>query len=181
MADELDLRLEQEYFDRAWSERERKRTTLRGAALAAAGSIKTVAEVKRASDRILDSLGGPDEAVAFGRFDLAEEPYYVGRHVISTEDRDLLVISWRAPAARPFYQASHADPCGAVLRRQFTTDRNKIIDFDEIVFADLARRVDEITAPERWASTTRCFGISIRTAPARCATSSRRSTPPSTS
>jgi DNA helicase IV len=143
MADALDIGLEQEYFDRAWSERE-------GAAKAAAGPTKTMAEVKRASDRVLDSLGRSDEAVAFGRFDLADGSYYVGRHVISTEDRDLLVINWRVPAAQPFYMASHADPSGVILRRQFTTDRNTIIDFDEIVFADLARRVEEITAPERW-------------------------------
>ncbi|MER7503277.1 AAA family ATPase [Nonomuraea pusilla] len=66
----------------------------------------------------------PDTPLFFGRLDRAggddlPGTIYVGRrHVHDTASRPL-VIDWRAPVSRAFYQASPADPMGVVRRRRF--------------------------------------------------------------
>ena len=45
------------------------------------------------------------------------QPRYIGRIGLRDDDRDSLLIDWRAPAAAVFYQATAADPQGVVRRR----------------------------------------------------------------
>ncbi|GGO20832.1 DNA helicase [Microbispora rosea subsp. aerata] len=66
----------------------------------------------------------PDAPLFFGRLDRAAEDdlpstVYVGRRHVHDEDSRPLVIDWRAPISRAFYQASPADPMGVELRRRF--------------------------------------------------------------
>ena len=77
------------------------------------------------------------------------ERVYLGKHAISDDERNKLVINWKADAALAYFQASYDDPCGVTRRRKFVTDRNKVTDFDEIVFAELAQAVGEITEADR--------------------------------
>ncbi|MCT9933302.1 AAA family ATPase [Planotetraspora sp. A-T 1434] len=44
---------------------------------------------------------------------------YVGRRHVHDDNSRALVIDWRAPVSRAFYQASPADPMGITLRRRF--------------------------------------------------------------
>ncbi|MFD2082890.1 DNA helicase IV [Actinopolymorpha cephalotaxi] len=149
--DSSELRLEQTYFDRAWGERERKREVLRSAPMAAAGPISGTALIKRAAERAIEALGAPGDSVAFGRFDdSAGDTYYIGRHLINTEDRDCLVINWQSPAAMPYYKATHDDPCDVRLKRSFNTHANKVLNYEDMLFADLAQRVEELSGSERW-------------------------------
>ena len=141
---------EQAHFDAAWDERERKRANLKQAHHAAGGPNKGVGQVRKAAARELERLGGPDDPVAFGRFDVDGEPVYIGNHVISTDDRDLLVINWQARGAEPFYRATVKDPLGVTRKRTYRTDRNTVTDFDEVIFARLAEQIDELTGPEQW-------------------------------
>ncbi|MFE4971977.1 HelD family protein [Kitasatospora sp. NPDC056651] len=71
----------------------------------------------------------PESPSFFGRLDFADtaeagdhrgQRYYVGRQRIS-EDPTVppLVVDWRAPVSRAFYQASAHDPLGLVRRRRF--------------------------------------------------------------
>ncbi len=150
MADLLELKLEQDYFDRAWEHRERMRRNLTDAPAAAAGPIAQAAQVREAAQRKLAQIAGPNEPIAFGRFNTQDEQFYIGKHAISNEERDILVINWQMPIAEPYYKASYADPLGVMLKRSFTTEGNKVVDFDDIVFADLAAKVAELTEPERW-------------------------------
>src|SRR4051794_15934569 len=109
-AQPTEIKLEQEHFDIAWEARERKRRTLKDPPAAAAGSRAAASAVKRGADRILESLGAPDEAVAFGRFDLADgEVVYVGKHLITDDARTALVINWQAPFAAPYFEARYDD------------------------------------------------------------------------
>jgi len=61
------------------------------------------------------------ERLCFARIDLVDGgPTYIGREAVYGETAsDLLAISWQAPAAAPFYQASRGDPLGLRLRRRF--------------------------------------------------------------
>jgi hypothetical protein len=143
---------EQKYFDAAWEAREASRCTLLQAGAASGGPKKVAAAVNRAAQEVIAKLGSPDEAVAFGRIDLGEETLYVGTRAITDDDMDLLVINWQAPAAQAFYEATVEAPLGVKLKRSFSCDRNQITDFADVVFADLAQRVANLTATpeETW-------------------------------
>ncbi|KGN29461.1 hypothetical protein N802_13625 [Knoellia sinensis KCTC 19936] len=149
---ELVLKREQAHFDDAWLAREATRATLSDAGSASGGPRKVAAAVKNAADERLQRLGGSDDAVAFGRVDVGDDVLYIGNHAITNDDFDLLVVNWQAPAARPYFEATFANPLGATLRRTFQCERNTIQGFDDVVFEDLARRVAQLdaSAEEVW-------------------------------
>jgi len=83
------------------------------------GLVERDAMVFQAAKRIA-TLNAAHEGLVFGRLDLAkadEDPRYIGRIGLRDENRDSLLIDWRAPAAAVFYQATAADPQGVVRRR----------------------------------------------------------------
>lgn len=66
----------------------------------------------------------PDAPLFFGRLDRAAGDdlpgtIYIGRRHVHDDRSRPLVIDWRAPVSRAFYQAGPADPMGVVLRRRF--------------------------------------------------------------
>ncbi len=66
----------------------------------------------------------PDTPLFFGRLDRdagddLPATVYVGRRHVHDGNSRPLVIDWRAPVSRAFYQASPADPMGVRLRRRF--------------------------------------------------------------
>ncbi|GAA1915388.1 HelD family protein [Nocardioides marmoribigeumensis] len=144
-----EIKLEQDYFDRAWEAREDTRRTLSSAHEAAAGGRAAASAVNKGAKERLAKLADPDEPVAIGRFDQEDETWYVGRHAISDDESNLLVINWQAPAAAPYFQASVDDPCGVLRRRKFETDRNRVVSFEEAIFAELAAAVGGLTEAQR--------------------------------
>lgn len=135
---------EQEHFDTAWDARERARANLGVAHQSAAGNNKIVGEVKRAAEQALSRLGEEDEAVAFGRIDLEAETFYIGRHAITSDERDLLVLNWQVPAVAPYFTATIQDSQGVQKKRQFQTEMNEVRDFEDITFAEIAVAVDDL-------------------------------------
>nr|WP_271219692.1 AAA family ATPase [Streptosporangium carneum] len=70
---------------------------------------------------LADHSGTP---LFFGRLDRAAgddlpETVYVGRRHVHDDRSRPLVIDWRAPVSRAFYQASPSDPMGVTRRRRF--------------------------------------------------------------
>ncbi|MFI7686446.1 HelD family protein [Streptomyces griseoaurantiacus] len=69
----------------------------------------------------------PEGPLFFGRLDFAEDApghagqsYHIGRLRLSTDPAaPPLVVDWRAPVSRAFYQASVAEPQGVAVRRRF--------------------------------------------------------------
>jgi DNA helicase IV len=83
------------------------------------GLVERDAMVFQAAKRIA-TLNAAHEGLVFGRLDLkdpTEAPRYIGRIGLRDENRDTLLIDWRAPAASVFYQATPAEPQGVVRRR----------------------------------------------------------------
>ncbi len=86
------------------------------------GLVERDAMVFQAAKRIA-TLNAAHEGLVFGRLDLdpsrtpGERPRYIGRIGLRDEQRDSLLIDWRAPAAAVFYQATAADPQGLLRRR----------------------------------------------------------------
>jgi DNA helicase IV len=84
------------------------------------GLVERDAMVFQAAKRIAQ-LDAAHEGLVFGRLDLVPEldpePRYIGRIGLRDEQRDSLLIDWRAPAAAVFYQATAAEPHDVVRRR----------------------------------------------------------------
>jgi DNA helicase IV len=83
------------------------------------GLVERDAMVFQAAKR-LATLNAAHEGLVFGRLDLGVEgegPRYIGRIGLRDDNRDSLLVDWRAPAAAVFYQATAADPQGVVRRR----------------------------------------------------------------
>jgi len=81
-----------------------------------------------------------DERLAFGRLDFAatatEESVlrYIGRIGLRDEDQHPLLLDWRVPQARAFYQATAANPLGARARRHLTSKGRQITRIDDEIF-----------------------------------------------
>ncbi len=91
----------------------------------------------RALFKEMRRLGIADNGLCFGRLDaLSGERAYIGRIGIFDKDDDYepLLTDWRAPAARPFYTATGANPENMRRRRQFHTRGRRVVDFtDEVL------------------------------------------------
>ncbi|TPW93942.1 AAA family ATPase, partial [Schumannella luteola] len=77
--------------------------------------------------------------VCLGRMVAADgsEPVYVGRLSLADADGTRLLVDWRAPAAEPFFAATHADPMGLASRRRYRWTRGRVTDYwDEVFTAD---------------------------------------------
>ena len=86
----------------------------------------------------LAQLNGVEERLVFGRLDLDDGARrYVGRLGVSDSDQVPLLTDWRAPAARPFYQATAASSDGVVLRRHLQTRGRQVVSIeDDLLDAD---------------------------------------------
>jgi DNA helicase IV len=91
--------------------------------------------LKRLAD--LD-LGGA--SLVFGRIDRsAESPdaiesFHIGRLAVADEDREPVVVDWRAPVAEPFYRATGRSPMGLVRRRHFAVEGRRLLGIEDELF-----------------------------------------------
>ncbi len=85
----------------------------------------------------LSQLRAVEDRLCFGLFDTRDAARrYVGRIGLSDEERQQLLVDWRAPAARLFYQATAAAP-GDVVRRRHLTTRGRSVTAVEDEVLDL--------------------------------------------
>lgn len=142
-----ELSQEQKYFDDAWLHREEMRTAAAAVPQAAANS-GAAAHMRKHSQARLAQLGSSEEQVAFGRIDDdSGETLYIGRHTIFDDSSEVLVVNWQAPAAIPYFEASHEDPRGLQRRRSFECDGNTVKEFTDLIFAQLALAIESLDAP----------------------------------
>lgn len=89
-------------------------------------------------------LRSAEHSLCFGRIDSTEgDAFHIGRVSLRTDDGNLLLIDWRAEAARPFYSATMAAPMGVRRRRHLRLDGRRVIDVnDEILDGTSPREGD---------------------------------------
>ena len=96
----------------------------------------------------------PDTPLFFGRLDYgataetgtaetSTESFHIGRRHVHDPAGTPVVIDWRAPVSRPFYQASRDDPMGLVLRRRFGFSGGELTAFEDERFGP----AQPVTAP----------------------------------
>ncbi len=93
--------------------------------------------LKRLAD--LD-LGGA--SLVFGRIDRsaespdAVESFHIGRLAVADEDREPVVVDWRAPVAEPFYRATGRSPMGLLRRRHFAVEGRTLLGIEDELFGE---------------------------------------------
>jgi DNA helicase IV len=119
-----DLPAEQTYLDHAYECLDRMRQallrTVDAAAIGADGADIAAERIGAWVDRRLAAYEAAEQVLCFGRIDVdsVENSLYVGRRWVHDDD-GVVVVNWQAPAARPFYTATPAEPHGVTLRRRF--------------------------------------------------------------
>jgi hypothetical protein len=63
------------------------------------------------------------------------DPLYIGRLGLTDSAGRQLLIDWRAPAAEPFFAATHAHPMDLISRRRYRWASGRIIDYWDEVFS----------------------------------------------
>jgi DNA helicase IV len=93
----------------------------------------------------LAQLEAVEDRLAFGRVDLrGGTRRYIGRLGLSDDEQTQLLVDWRAPAARGFYQATAASP-GEIVRRRHLATRGRRVTGVE----DEALDLDSMDAGQR--------------------------------
>ncbi|MGZ4480554.1 MAG: HelD family protein, partial [Nocardioidaceae bacterium] len=135
---EQEISHEQQFVDRVY--RQLEQSTKNAEALAKegygrgrlgheGGLVERDAMVFQAARRIA-TLNAAHEGLVFGRLDLRdgeEPPRYIGRIGLRDENRDSMLVDWRAPAAAVFYQATAHDPQGVVRRRVLRCTGGRVV------------------------------------------------------
>ncbi len=148
-----DLPSEQAYVDQAYASLDRMRETLLQTSGAAATEVSAEWIEKWATTR-LRTFEDAERGLCFGRIDSEEaaDPIYVGRRWVHDDDQGALIVNWQAPAARPFYTATPAEPHGVTLRRRFRARGRTLTGIsDEALdgsLADAASAVDDFLLEE---------------------------------
>ena len=110
------------------------------------GLVERDAMVFQAAKRIA-TLNAAHEGLVFGRLDLSvegEKARYIGRIGLRDEQRDTLLIDWRAPAAAVFYQATAADPQGVLRRRVLRCTGARVVAVEDDLLDPDSPRADAI-------------------------------------
>ena len=145
-----DLAAEQAYLDHAYRCLERARQdAFRMRALTEVGRGGTH-QARYERDVIdeaivsrLSQLELRDAALVFGRIDREAtaadgapgvESFHIGRIAVADEEREPVVIDWRAPVAEPFYRATGRDPMGLVRRRHFSVRGRQLLAIEDELF-----------------------------------------------
>ena len=147
-----DLPAEQAYVDHAYECLDHMREVLIRTAGAAATEVAAEA-IEAWATRRLAGYEDAERALCFGRIDSDgfADPLYVGRRWVDDDD-GVVVVNWQAPAARPFYTATPAEPHGVTLRRRFRSSGRTLTGIsDEALdgsLADAAAAVDDFLLEE---------------------------------
>jgi DNA helicase IV len=149
MTQHPDLAQEQAYVDHAYECLERTREDawkLRDLTESGTGGTFQARYERNAFDEVLlqrlTQLDLGQAALVFGRIDRAPndgevpESFHIGRLAVADENRDPIVIDWRAPVAEPFYRATGRDAMGLARRRHFSTEGRRVLALEDELFGE---------------------------------------------
>jgi DNA helicase IV len=83
------------------------------------------------AERLRSLAADPGVPPFFGRTDTATETFHIGRRHVRDDAGDPVVIDWRAPMSRPFYQATALDPQGLERRRRFGFSGGELTGYED--------------------------------------------------
>ncbi len=83
------------------------------------------------SRRVAELADDPTTPLFFGRLDIEESIYHIGRRHVTDDAGEPMVLDWRAPLSRAFYRASVRDPQGVSTRRRFGFVKGELTSFED--------------------------------------------------
>jgi DNA helicase IV len=83
------------------------------------------------SRRIAELADDPNTPLFFGRLDIDDDRFHIGRRHVTDATGEPMVLDWRAPISRRFYQASVKDPQDVTTRRRFGFVRGELTSFED--------------------------------------------------
>jgi DNA helicase IV len=83
------------------------------------------------SRRVAELADDPSTPLFFGKLDIEESHYHVGRRHVTDDAGEPMVLDWRAPLSRSFYRASVRDPQGVSTRRRFGFVKGELTSFED--------------------------------------------------
>src|SRR6478735_295318 len=131
---------EQAYVDRLYARLDalRARTATELAAVRRSGPVGTHQNRSERDsfatlhEQRLAQLEAVEDRLAFSRVDLRDGVRrYIGRLGLSDEEQTQLLVDWRAPASRDFYQATAASPGDVVRRRHLATRGRAVVGVED--------------------------------------------------
>jgi DNA helicase IV len=97
-----------------------------------AGDAYTAEQLGRhMARRVAELADDPTTPLFFGRLDIDDTAYHVGRRHVTDDAGEPMVLDWRAPLSRSFYRASVRDPQGVSTRRRFGFVRGELTSFED--------------------------------------------------
>ncbi|GAB2613848.1 DNA helicase [Paractinoplanes abujensis] len=97
-----------------------------------AGDAYTAEQLGRhMARRVKELADDPTTPLFFGRLDIEEAAYHVGRRHVTDDAGEPMVLDWRAPLSRSFYRASVRDPQGVATRRRFGFVKGELTSFED--------------------------------------------------
>ncbi|MFI6077612.1 HelD family protein [Actinoplanes sp. NPDC051343] len=97
-----------------------------------AGDAYTAEQLGRhMARRVAELADDPTTPLFFGRLDIDDAAYHVGRRHVTDDLGEPMVLDWRAPLSRSFYRASVRDPQGVSTRRRFGFVRGDLTSFED--------------------------------------------------
>ncbi|MEV6491023.1 AAA family ATPase [Actinoplanes sp. NPDC051633] len=136
-APDLDTELEAERTHLSASRAALRRMRGRAEALYSAGSevagdpYGAEALGRTLSRRVAELADDPTTPLFFGRLDIDDAAYHVGRRHVTDDAGEPMVLDWRAPLSRSFYRASVRDPQGVAVRRRFGFVKGELTSFED--------------------------------------------------
>jgi DNA helicase IV len=83
------------------------------------------------SRRVAELADDPGTALFFGKLDIEEAKYHIGRRHVTDDAGEPMVLDWRAPLSQSFYRASVRDPQGVSTRRRFGFVKGQLTSFED--------------------------------------------------
>lgn len=97
----------------------------------------------------LEQLRSAERSLCFGRIDGADgQSWHIGRIGLRTESGEILLVDWRAEAARPFYAATMASPMGMRRRRHLRIEDRQIAEISDEVFSGEALTFGDVVGDD---------------------------------
>jgi len=78
----------------------------------------------------------------------AGDAFYIGRVAVADEQREPIVVDWRAPVAEPFYRATGREPMGLLRRRHFATRGRTLLGIEDELFGEATRAIGRARADD---------------------------------
>jgi DNA helicase IV len=97
-----------------------------------AGDAYTAEQLGRhMARRVKELADDPTTPLFFGRLDIEDTAYHVGRRHVTDDAGEPMVLDWRAPLSRKFYRASVRDPQDVATRRRFGFVKGELTSFED--------------------------------------------------